>query len=135
MTQRKAIRRFVTELAGKFRPDRVVLFGSRAGGASKDDSDVDLLVVMPHRGPAALQAAKIRQAIPAPFPLDLIVRSPGKIKKRLELGDSFLREIFVVDDGSTDRTWRILQEEASRLNGSFSPLPFLSLNSQPSTLN
>jgi predicted nucleotidyltransferase len=135
MTQRKAIRRFVTELAGKFRPDRVVLFGSRAGGASKDDSDVDLLVVMPHRGPAALQAAKIRQAIPAPFPLDLIVRSPGKIKKRLELGDSFLREIFVVDDGSTDRTWRILQEEASRLNGSFSALPFLSLNSQPSTLN
>jgi len=94
MSQRKAIHRFVTELAGKFRPDQVVLFGSRADGTSKDNSDVDLLVVMPHRGPAALQAAKIRQAIPAPFPLDLIVRSPGKIKKRLELGDSFLREIF-----------------------------------------
>jgi dolichol-phosphate mannosyltransferase len=26
-------------------------------------------------------------------------------------------EIIVVDDGSTDRTWSILQEEASRLNG------------------
>jgi uncharacterized protein len=94
MTQRKAIGRFVSELAGKFHPDQVVLFGSLADGTSRDCSDVDLLVVMPHRGPAALQAAKIRQAIPAPFPLDLIVRSPGKIKKRLELGDSFLREIF-----------------------------------------
>ena len=27
-------------------------------------------------------------------------------------------EIIVVDDGSTDRTWQILQEEAARLNGS-----------------
>jgi predicted nucleotidyltransferase len=86
MSQRKAIRRFVADLAGKFRPEQVVLFGSRADGTSKGDSDVDLLVVMPHRGPAALQAA--------PFPLDLIVRSPRKIQKRLELGDSFLREIF-----------------------------------------
>jgi dolichol-phosphate mannosyltransferase len=29
-------------------------------------------------------------------------------------------EIIVVDDGSTDRTWPILQEEATRLNGSVS---------------
>jgi predicted nucleotidyltransferase len=94
MTQRKAIRSFVADLAGKFRPEQVVLFGSQADGKSKADSDVDLLVVMPHRGPAALQAAKIRAAIPAPFPLDLIVRSPRKIQKRLELGDNFLREIF-----------------------------------------
>jgi predicted nucleotidyltransferase len=92
--QRKAIQRFVAELAGKFRPEQVVLFGSSADGTAMADSDVDLLVVMPHHGPAALQAAKIRQAIPAPFPLDLIVRSPRKIRKRLELGDSFLHEIF-----------------------------------------
>jgi predicted nucleotidyltransferase len=94
MTHRNAIRRFVADLAGKFQPDQVVLFGSTADGTSMADSDVDLLVVMPHRGPAALQAAKIRKAVPAPFPLDLIVRSPRKIQKRLELGDSFLREIF-----------------------------------------
>ncbi len=94
MTQRKAIRHFVADLASKFRPDRVVLFGSRAEGTAMANSDVDLLVVMPHRGPAALQAAKIREAIPAPFPLDLIVRSPRKIQQRLKLGDSFLRGIL-----------------------------------------
>jgi dolichol-phosphate mannosyltransferase len=30
-------------------------------------------------------------------------------------------EVIVVDDGSTDRTWTILQEEATRLNASASP--------------
>ena len=37
-------------------------------------------------------------------------------------------EIIVVDDGSTDRTWSILQEEAARLNAFPS-----TLNPQPST--
>ena len=37
-------------------------------------------------------------------------------------------EIIIVDDGSTDRTWSILQEEAARLNASPS-----TLNPQPST--
>lgn len=94
MPHKAAIRRFVSEVAGKFQPEKVILFGSRATGEGGRNSDVDLLVVMPHRGPAALQAAKIRGAVPAPFALDLIVRSPRKIRERLKLGDSFLHEIF-----------------------------------------
>jgi predicted nucleotidyltransferase len=31
----------------EFRPDRIVLFGSFANGTPTDDSDVDLLIVMP----------------------------------------------------------------------------------------
>jgi len=43
-------------------------------------------------------------------------------------------EIIVVDDGSTDRTWRILQEEAARLNAAPpSPSSPSTLNPQPST--
>lgn len=94
MPRKAAIHRFVSEVAGKFHPDKVILFGSCAAGEAGRNSDVDLLVVMPHRGPAALQAAKIRGAVPAPFSLDLIVRSPRKIRERLKLGDSFLHEIF-----------------------------------------
>jgi dolichol-phosphate mannosyltransferase len=41
-------------------------------------------------------------------------------------------EIIVVDDGSTDRTWQILQEEAARLNGSVSrPLSPVSSSEPP----
>jgi hypothetical protein len=41
------------------------------------DSDVDLLVIMPTRNPLD-QALKIRLAIPARFPLELLVRMMGQ---------------------------------------------------------
>jgi predicted nucleotidyltransferase len=88
----RAIRRYVRQVAERFRPDQIILFGSHAYGALNADSDVDLLVVMPTRNPLD-QALKIRLAIPAPFPLDLLVRTPETLKWRLEEGDCFLREI------------------------------------------
>ena len=92
------------ELAKRFRPQKIVLFGSHAGRQATKESDVDMLVVMPHKGPAAIQAARIRQQVRAPFALDLIVRSPEVLQKRLKLGDSFLKA--VMDEG------KILYESA-----------------------
>lgn len=91
VTQR-AIRRYARQIAERFGPDRIILFGSHAYGTLNADSDVDLLVVMPTRNPLD-QALKIRLAVPAPFPLDLLVRTPETLKWRLEEGDCFLREI------------------------------------------
>ena len=39
------------------------------------------------------QSYKIRLALSAPFPLDLLVRTPETMRWRVEEGDSFLREI------------------------------------------
>jgi hypothetical protein len=55
---------------------------------------VDLLVVVPHAGSAAKCAAEIRQAVDFRFPCDLLVRSPQKVAERLQMGDSFIKEIF-----------------------------------------
>lgn len=93
----RAIRRLAGEIAEKFRPEKIILFGSHAYGTPREDSDVDLLVIMPTRDPFAL-AVRIRLAIErAVFPIDLIVRTPGEMAWRLEEGDWFLRE--VVDRG------------------------------------
>ena len=97
MSRADEIRMYSDELAKRFRPQKIVLFGSHASRRATQDSDVDMLVVMPHKGPAATQAARIRQQVRAPFALDLIVRSPDVLKRRLILGDSFLRA--VMDEG------------------------------------
>ena len=77
-------------MARKFRPDKIILFGSFAYGMPKVDSDVDPSC---RRGARAVRLNKIRLALSAPFAMDLIVRIPKTLKWRLEEGDSFLREI------------------------------------------
>ncbi len=81
----------------EFRPDRVVLFGSYARGEVTDDSDVDLLVILPFEGKSVYQSVAIRMRLRPPFPVDLIVRTPQSVRERLEMGDDFLREIL--EDG------------------------------------
>ncbi len=94
MIERNRIQNFVDEVVRQFRPKRVVLFGSYAYGEPNEDSDVDLLVIMPHPGAGIEQAARIRQTIRAGFPMDLIVRSPAAIRKRLKMDDFFIKEIL-----------------------------------------
>jgi predicted nucleotidyltransferase len=86
-----AIRKFAREVAERFRPEKIILFGSRACGAPHADSDVDLLVIMPTRNRRAT-AVDIRMAIDAPFAMDLLVRTPSYVRKRLAQGDSLLSE-------------------------------------------
>jgi predicted nucleotidyltransferase len=88
----RVIRRYARAIAVEFHPDTIILFGSHAYGTPHEDSDVDLLVVMPARNQLD-QAFKIRLGLTAPFALDLIVRTPQEMAWRLEEGESFLTEI------------------------------------------
>jgi uncharacterized protein len=88
----REIRKFVRTVADQFEPEKIILFGSYAYGVPHEDSDVDLLVVMPTQNPR-MQAIQIRWAVPASFPLSLIVRTPRDLQRRLNEGDSFHTEI------------------------------------------
>ncbi len=88
----RVIRDYARRVAEAFQPERIILFGSYAYGQPHEDSDVDILVIMPARNQID-QAVRIDRACDAPFPLDLIVRTPENMRWRLEEGDSFLREI------------------------------------------
>jgi predicted nucleotidyltransferase len=89
---RAVIRSYAREVAERFDPDRIILFGSYAYGTPNEDSDVDVLVVMPARDEVSM-AVRIQRGVWPPFPMDLIVRTPAKLARRIALGDSFLQEI------------------------------------------
>jgi predicted nucleotidyltransferase len=89
---RAVIRRYARQIAERFKPDKIILFGSYAYGAPHKDSDVDILVVMP-ASHESNQAVRIKEKTIHHFPLDLIVRTPENLRWRLEEGDWFLREI------------------------------------------
>ena len=81
------------EIARRFQPERIILFGSYAYGTPTEDSDVDLLVVMPLPDKGRGRASDIRLHLDVTFPLDLVVCDPEYIKQRIALNDFFLREI------------------------------------------
>jgi predicted nucleotidyltransferase len=91
-----AIRRFARRIVDRFKPEKIILFGSFASGTPHEWSDVDLLVVMPAREELT-QAARIQLAFEPFFPLDLLVRTPARYRRRLDEGDPFMQEI--VDKG------------------------------------
>jgi predicted nucleotidyltransferase len=93
MVAREEIQAFVNRIVQVFQPGKVILFGSYAYGSPTADSDVDLLVVMPHRGSSAAKATEIRLACPRQFPLDLLVRKPSELHRRLQMGDPFVKEV------------------------------------------
>jgi predicted nucleotidyltransferase len=82
------------KVAERFSPERIILFGSHATGAADAGSDIDLLVVMDCPGRPAEQAAAIRRYLNYTRPLDLLVRTPEDLERRLRLGDWFLREVM-----------------------------------------
>jgi predicted nucleotidyltransferase len=87
-----AIRDYARKIVDQFKPEQVILFGSYATGSAGDDSDVDLMVIMSCRNELDM-AVKITMAVPAPFPLDLLVRKPNEWLWRTREGESFSREI------------------------------------------
>lgn len=88
------IRGVARRIGEEFSPQRVILFGSYAYGKPTPDSDVDLLVISSFKGNWMEKAVQIQLQIRPPFPVDLLVRTPEKIRERLEMGDGFMREIL-----------------------------------------
>jgi predicted nucleotidyltransferase len=90
----QAIRAVVKQIAEKFQPEKIILFGSYAYGQPKPESDVDLLVVMDTPLRSRQQRLEISRALsPRPFPLDIVIRTPKQLKERVAVGDPFLLEI------------------------------------------
>ena len=93
-TTTREIKRLCEKIALEFHPEKIILFGSHVYGRPQWDSDVDLLIIMPFKGRPHRQAVNIRTRIEAPMSLDLLVRTPQEIKKRLKMEDFFIREIL-----------------------------------------
>ena len=94
MVEMSQIKALSQQIAEQFQPERIILFGSYAYGEPNEDSDVDLLVVMPFEGHSPRKAAEIRFQVRPQFPLDLLVRTSELLRQRLELGDFFIQEII-----------------------------------------
>jgi predicted nucleotidyltransferase len=94
MVSQRQILQLADQIAARFTPERIVLFGSYAYGSPTADSDVDLLVVMSCSRPTMEVEFEIREAIHAPIAFDVLVRTPVELAQRLAWNDNFISEIL-----------------------------------------
>lgn len=93
-----ALREAVDRIVARFRPEKIILFGSQARGEGGVGSDADLLVVMPVNGSKRQQAVEMDLALEGiPIPIDLIVATPDELERDREAMGVVIRE--AVDEG------------------------------------
>jgi len=91
----KEIQRITDQIIDKYKPDKIILFGSAARGELEPDSDADFLIIK--KETPLYGADRIRQLsrmIDRNIPLDLLIYRPEEFEKRLQMGDPFLKTII-----------------------------------------
>ena len=90
----KEIRSITTQIIEKYRPDKIILFGSAARGEITPDSDVDFLIIKketPLYG--ADRIRELSKVIDRNIPVDFLIYRPEEFNKRMKMGDPFLKAI------------------------------------------
>lgn len=82
----------VADLVAECDPLQIILFGSVARGDDGPDSDLDVLVVLPkvERSERHELMGRLRGAIKAVLPIDVIVTDPAEIERRKDVIGSML---------------------------------------------
>ena len=92
----RLIDKMARRLARRFKPERIILFGSHARGTAGPDSDVDLLVVMPLTGSKRDKEIEMRIALhDIAVPVDVIVVTPDEVARRRNIPGTIVRPALV----------------------------------------
>lgn len=87
------LRTIVDAIASTIHPTRIVLFGSRARGDARPDSDFDLLVVYDGPEPHREVQLQVRRLFRLPsFSMDLFVMSSAEFARQRNVANSIARE-------------------------------------------
>jgi predicted nucleotidyltransferase len=96
----QAMGEIVETIRDAYDPDKIILFGSRIWGEPDEWSDLDILVIKETDKREIERRIEVAGLLdrfhrrPYWLPIDVLVKTPGEIRRRLEIGDSFVREII-----------------------------------------
>lgn len=94
MNSQKKIKKIARQIVKKYKPEKIILFGSFAHGKPTKDSDVDLLIVKKTKKRFLARQMEVGRIINGELPVDTLIRTPSELEKRLDLGDFFYRDII-----------------------------------------
>ncbi len=96
MEDYKSLKKITERIVEKYKPEKIILFGSYAWGKPHEDSDIDLFIVKEskkkrHEREYELRMKLIGNKFP---PMDLLIYTPAELKRRFQIEDFFIEDIF-----------------------------------------
>ena len=96
----------VHRIVDRFRPQKIILFGSYTGGEPGPDSDIDLLIVLDVKGSTRQKANEIDMLMAdRQMPMDFIVLTPEQYERQKNIVGTIVRQ--------ADREGKVIYEHAA----------------------
>jgi predicted nucleotidyltransferase len=81
MITQEQISEITRRIVGRFKPQKIILFGSYAHGTPTEESDLDLLIIKESDIPSRLQNRQVRKIVSdLRVPVDVIVKTPEEFQ-------------------------------------------------------
>ena len=91
----KEINKIKAKIVRKYRPEKIILFGSYVWGKFTSDSDVDFFIVKKTKKRKLDRIYEVDKLLAErKIPIDVLIYTPQEIRERLKLGDLFVKEVI-----------------------------------------
>jgi uncharacterized protein len=94
---REMIKNIVQKLITGYKPEKIILFGSHAYGAPREDSDIDLLIIKETDKPSLDRWVEVKRLLrdrTRTVSVSPLVYTAGELEERLGIKDFFLEEVL-----------------------------------------
>ncbi len=88
------INKVVTQIRARYRPEKIILYGSAAHGKATSGSDIDLLIIKKTKRRFIDRISDVLLSCDYEVPLEPIVYTPGEIARCLKQGNFFIKDIL-----------------------------------------
>ncbi len=80
MIKEEEIQKLAEKIAKKYKPEKIILFGSFAWGKASVDSDIDLFIIKKTDKKKTERKLEVKKIINGSFPVDVLVYTPKEVE-------------------------------------------------------
>lgn len=88
------IRSITKQVIEKYKPEKIILFGSFAYGKPTRASDIDLFIIKKTKKNRIERTKEVLLMVDNKVPFEPVVYTPEEVRRRKEQGDFFIEDIF-----------------------------------------
>jgi len=82
------------QIIRKYHPEKIILFGSAAGGTFSPDSDLDFFIIKDDPRPGGERITDVAGMFEHTVATDVLVYTPEEVELSLKWGDPFVKEVL-----------------------------------------